>query len=87
MENKVPFEVRLSKGKNGTLLKNIYIDGELLDWSVDVSSLAEAMSMGPKFYREIQRDIERHFTESVSETLGRKVTAEDIKEAIKTGWI
>ena len=81
------FEVRIRKGKNDVMEKAIFIGGELLDWAVDMNSLAEAMSMGPKFFRAIQRDIEKHFTESVSEVLGRKVTASDIKESIKTGWI
>ena len=52
-----------------------------------MSSLAEAMKMGTKFYRSVQRDIEKHFTESVSEVVGRKVSAEDIKKATKIGWI
>jgi hypothetical protein len=84
---KARFEVMMRKGKGGNIEKAIFIDGEFLDWSVDMSSLAEAFQMGPKFYKAAQKDIERHFTESVSEVLGRKVTAEDIKLATKTGWI
>lgn len=83
----VTFEVKIRKGKNDKMEKSIFIDGEMLDWSVDLSSLMEAMSMGPKYFKVIQRDIERHFVESVSEFLARKVTAEDIKQAIQTGWI
>jgi hypothetical protein len=84
---KLSFEVKMRKGNNGTIEKAIFIDGEILDWSVDISSLMEAMKMGPKFYRAAQRDIEKHFTESVSEVVGRHVSADDIKEAIKIGWI
>ncbi len=84
---KVSFEVRMGKGKNGTIEKAIFIDGELLDWSVDVSSLLDAAKMGPKYLRIVQRDIEKHFTESVSEVLGRKISHLEIKEATKTGWI
>lgn len=72
---------------NGTLEKAIFIDDEMLDWSIDMSSFVEAVKMGPTFMRAVQRDIERHFIDSVSDFLGRKVTMEDIKEAIKTGWI
>ena len=81
------FEVMMRKGKGGNIEKAIFIDGELLDWAVDMNSLAEAMQMGPKIFRAAQLDIERHFTESVSEVLGRKVTKDDIKLAVKTGWI
>ena len=84
---KKSFEVMMRKGKGGNIEKAIFIDGEFLDWSVDVSSLAEAMQMGPMFFRAVQKDIEKHFTESVSEVLGRRVTTEDIKLATKTGWI
>lgn len=85
--HKVTFEVKMRKGNNDTIEKAIFIDGELLDWSVDVSSLMEAMSMGPQYFRAVQRDIEKHFVESVSETIGRKYSPDDIKQAIKTGWI
>jgi hypothetical protein len=81
------FEVKMRKGKNGTVEKAIFIDNELLDWSIDMNSLMEAMRMGPKFFRAAQKDIERHFVESVSEVIGRKITVNDIKKATQTGWI
>jgi len=80
------FEVKMRQNKGG-VEKAIFIDGELLDWSVDLSSLAEAAKMGHKFYRAAQRDIEKHFVDSVSEFIGRKVTPDDIKTATVTGWI
>jgi hypothetical protein len=43
--------------------------------------------MGHQFKASVQRDIEKHFTNCVSEVLGRKVTLEDIKRAIKEGYI
>ena len=86
-EGKIKFEVKMRKGNNDALEKAIFIDDELLDWSVDISSLVEAMKMGPKFYKSVQRDIEKHFTESVSEVVGRKVDAEEIKKATIMGWI
>ena len=43
--------------------------------------------MGPAYRMSVQKDIERHFVESVSQFLKRNVTIEDIKKAITTGWI
>lgn len=80
------FEVKMRPNRGG-IEKAIFIGGELLDWSVDVSSLMEAAKMGPKFYRAAQRDIEKHFVDSVSEFIGRKVNAQDIKNATINGWI
>ena len=81
------FEVRMRVHPNGSVEKKIFIDGEMLDWSVDSSSFLEANRMGPQFMRAVQEDIAKHFIESVSEVLGRKVSLEDIKNAIKDGWI
>ena len=81
------FEVKMRKGSNGTVEKAIFIDGEVIDWSVDISSLMEAYRMGPKYVAAVQKDIGKHFVDSVSEVLGRKVTTQDIKTATKMGWI
>lgn len=81
------FEVKIRKGDSGTVEKAIFIDGEMLDWSVDITSLLEAYRMGPQYAKAAQKDVEKHFTESVSEVLGRWVTADDIKRATKIGWI
>lgn len=75
------------RGNAGALEKAIFIDGELLDWQIDMNSYVEACKMGMHFQREAQKSIEKHFVDSVSDTLGRKVTMEEIKVAIKTGWI
>lgn len=80
------FEVRTIM-KDGGLQNAVFIDDELLDWAVDMESLREAMKMGPKYFNEIQKDIARHYVDSVSEVLGRQVTAKDIDDARKTGWI
>lgn len=80
------FEVKMRRHKGG-VQKAIFIGGEMLDWSVDVSQMIDAMKMGPAFYKAVQRDIERHFVESVSEFIGRKVGPDEIKQAIKLGWI
>jgi hypothetical protein len=86
-EGKKRFEVKMRPAKGGGIEKAIFIDDELLDWQIDMNSYIEAVKMGPHFRREIQKDIERHFIESVSDTLGRKITMEEIKQAIQTGWI
>lgn len=81
------FEVKMRKGKNDVVEKAIFIDGEVLDWSVDISSLMEARAMGPEFFKAAQKDIEKHFTDAVGEVVGRYVTADDIKQATIDGWI
>lgn len=81
------FEVRTRPAKGGGLENAIFIGGELLDWTVDLNTMMEAAKMGPHFLREVQKDIERHFAESVSDFIGRKVTVEDVKKATRTGWI
>ena len=83
---KKKFEV-LMHTVNGGMQKDIFIDGELLDWSVDTESLRDAMRMGPKYARAVREDIQQHFVESVSDFIGRKVTAQEIQNAIKIGWI
>jgi hypothetical protein len=84
---KKSFEVKMRKGKNGTIEKAIFIDDELLDWSIDMSAYIDARKMGSKYQKALQVSIEDHFIDAVSDTLGRKVTINEIKEAIKTGWI
>lgn len=83
----VKFETRIKFHSNGSIERQIYIGGELLDWSVDVSSFQEAQRMGPMYQRAIKEDIAKHFTKSVSEVVGREVSMEDILRATKTGWI
>lgn len=86
-EKMVRFETRLRAGKNGVIEQAIFIGGEHLDWSVDVSSLLEARKMGPAYFRVVQQDIERHFVESVSDFIGRKVSVDEVRKATKSGWI
>jgi hypothetical protein len=80
------FEVK-TRMRNGGVENAIFIDGEMLDWSIDLSSLEEARKMGKEYFFAAQRDIEKHFLESVQDFLGREVTTTDIQEATKTGWI
>jgi len=85
--SKVRFEVKMWQRSDGTMEKAVFIGGQQLDWSLDLSSLMEARQMGPKFFREMQKDIIRHYAESVSEFLGRRFTIEEIQVAIQTGWL
>lgn len=84
---KKKFEVKFRQHPDGYQEKDVFIGGEKMDYSIDISAYREAASMGPIYKLAVQKDIEKHFTECVSDVLGRKVTLEDIKEAIKTGWI
>jgi hypothetical protein len=86
-EGKKKFEVKMRKSADGAIEKAIFIDNEILDWKIDMETYMDAMKMGPMYRREIQKNIEEHFIESVSDFLGRKVTINDIKFAIQTGWI
>lgn len=83
----VRFETRTTIGKGGILEKKIFIGGEELDWSINQTDLLEARKMGPVFFKAIQMDIAKHFAESVSDFLGRRVTIKDIQKASKTGWL
>lgn len=84
---KKKFEVKFREHPDGYQEKAVFIDNEKLEYSIDISAYREASKMGLVYKHAVQRDIEKHFCESVSEVLGRKVTLNDIKQAIVTGWI
>jgi len=84
---KKSFQVRMIKGKGGEIRHAIFIDGEMLDWSINMHDYLDAMKMGPQYLNAIKADIVKHFTESVSDFLGRFVTIEELNQARKTGWI
>lgn len=86
VEPKKRFEVKMRMNQGG-IEKQIFIDGELLDWSMDTSSLMEAKKMGLMYFKAAQDDVVKHFCNAVSETIGRRITHQDLQEAIKTGWI
>ncbi len=81
------FVVKFRPVGDGSFEKDIFIDGERLNYSIDLAAYLDACKISPQMKLVVQKDIERHFIESVGEYLGRKVTTEEIKEAIKTGWI
>jgi len=84
---KKKFQVMFREHHNGYKEKAIFINDEKLDYTIDISAYLEACKMGITMKLAVQQDIEKHFTESVSEVLGRRVTLDEIKVAIKTGWI
>jgi hypothetical protein len=84
---KARFEVKMRMNRDGSVDKAIFIDDKHLDWEVDKDSYIKACQMGPEFQAAADRDIERHFVESVSDFLGRKVTLIEILKATQTGWI
>lgn len=80
------FEVKIIKGKNGPI-KRIFVDGQFFDWDVDRKSLEECKKMGPEYLAAAEKDIQKHFMESLSEFVGREITPIDLLKAIKLGWI
>ena len=80
------FEVKM-RLHSGMIEKAIFIDNEMLDWTLDISSYLECRKMGTEYKHAAQQDIEKHFIDSVSDFLNRKVTIDEIKAAIKIGWI
>lgn len=72
---------------NGAMRQAIFIDDEMLDWSINMHDFAEAKAMGSKYFNVIQQDIVKHFIDSVSDFLGRYVTIEEINLARKNGYI
>ena len=81
------FEVAVRIHPDGSIEKGIFIDGEHLDYSIDITAYRQACKMGPHMKRAVQEDIAKHFLSSVSEFVGRKVGIQELKDAHKTGWI
>jgi hypothetical protein len=88
---KLKFEVKMrylgpDPQKDG-FEKSVFINNVKLDFKIDVLRFLEAKSKGINFLIEEQKKIEREFTQSVSDFLGRKVKVDEIKKAIVEGWI
>lgn len=67
--------------------KAVFLDGQKLDFKIDVLRFLEAKSKGLNYLIQEQKKIQNEFIKKVSEALGRKVTNEEIKKAILEGWI
>ncbi len=86
MEGKKKFEVRFKK-TGEKVVKAIFIDDVMLDYSVDVEALKKISALGTEYKKAALLDIEKHFMECVSEMVGRQVTAQELDKAFRTGWI
>jgi len=85
MEQK-KFEVKFKK-LGDKVVKAIFIDGVMLDYSVDVEALKKISELGPEYKRAALLDIEKHFIECVSEMVGRELTPQEVDKAFRVGWI
>jgi len=87
-DDMVPFEEKPYMNEDGLhIQKGIFVDGTLFDWGVDEDDYNRAVAMGPQYRQQIEASIAKHFVESFSEFLGRKITIEEVNEARRTGWI
>lgn len=87
MQDKKKFEAKITKDKYGKTVKGLFVDGELLDYSVDIESLKKISALGPEYKKMALADIEKHFCECLSEFVGRHLTKQEIDHAFRTGWI
>lgn len=84
----VPFEEKTYLSDDGIhQQKGIFVDGTLFDWGVDEENYKQALALGPKYRIAIEESIAKHFVESFSEFLSRRITLEEVNEARRTGWI
>src|SRR5882672_11035146 len=71
----------------GRQRKDIFVDDKLFEYEVDPDSLRKAKQMGPYYFIAAQRELQKHFLDSLSDFMGRKVTQTEVMEATKNGWI
>jgi hypothetical protein len=85
------FEVKMRalgpNPKQDGVEKAVFVDGQKLDFKIDVIQFLEAKQKGIQYLIQEQKKIEKAFVKSVSEAIGRKVTTEEIKKATIEGWI
>ena len=84
-EGKKSFKIGYISHPDGSMEKQIIIDGIIMDYSIDMSAYLEAHRMG--LGRQIKEEIAKHFLKCVSEMVGRHVTAQEIMLAEKLGYI
>lgn len=87
MEDKKTFKVKFKKNNDGKVVKAIFIDDVMLDYSVDVEALKNISKLGIEYKKAALLDIEKHFIECVCDMIGRKITNVELEKAFKTGWI
>jgi hypothetical protein len=86
MEGKKKFEIKFKK-VDDKVLKAIFIDDVMLDYSVDVEALKKISVLGPEYKKAALLDIEKHFIECVCDMVGRQVTTQELEKAFRIGWI
>jgi hypothetical protein len=94
-KEQVTFEVRPIFDNQNMVSRGIFIDGEHFDWGVDEDHFKEAAEQAKKlggqtgalYLKSIQDSIQKHFLESISEFMGRRVTADEVNKAQTTGLI
>lgn len=84
--DKKKFEVKFKK-VGDKVVKAIFIDEVMLDYSVDVEALNKVSALGSEYKKAALLDIEKHFIECVCDMVGRQVTAQELDKAFRTGWI
>ena len=80
----------VSHAETGEKYNAIFIDGQMFDWYIDRESLDEAKRFAqndPIIKKSIYADIQSHFMHSFCEFIGKKVTLEELNEALMTGRI
>ncbi len=73
--------------KAGIHRKDIFIDDKLFPYEIDQQSLQEAKKMGDVYFAQIQMDIQSHLLKSLSDFVGREVSAGQLMQATRTGWL
>jgi hypothetical protein len=84
--DKKRFEIKFQKDGD-KVVKAIFIDDIMLDYSVDIEALKEISKLGLEYKKAALLDIENHFVKCVSEMVGRDVSKEELNKAFTTGWI
>ncbi len=93
MEDKKPikrqkFEVKTYiDPHSGLLRKDVFIDEKLFSWEVDEKAWKNLTAMGPEYVEVAKIEILKHFCDSLSQFLSRKIDPGKVMMAIKTGWI
>lgn len=88
MEGKKKFEVKTHIDPyTGLLKKDIFIDDKLFEWEADPKSWNMMTQMGPAYVQAAKKEIMKHFLDSLSEEIGRKITAGEFMVATQKGWI
>lgn len=84
---KIKFEVKQRGTPESGIEKSVFVGGHKLDFKIDVNRFLEAKKAGPKYFVQIQKEIQDSFVKAVSDAVGRKVTVMEIQQATVTGWI